>query len=397
MLRASPPTSWSGRHEPHVQPHRRVGRVPSVVAPRERQGPLLEARARFRVPHGALRRVRRRSSPRFRTAKRTLLDNSLLMYGSNMSNSDRHNNYPLPNILVGGGCGALRAGSTSTLPEHTTLANLHLTVREQGRPRAEEPSRQHGRDRGRLSGSSCRERATTRRAAGRAQRHRGRRRRPRARAARAGRPRGWPVGRAGGARQLTLVDGRRRQRARARHERRPGARRQRRGASASRRPARGARATCPGRVAWQPSSTPTGTSTKSARTRRSATPARRSSRTRRRDYSSRGLVRPGRGPLQPPVPRRRSRPRPSIRTAPRRSTADASSTATCSRRTPTATSTSVFPRLERARGRRRRVAARDPALDWFGGGWLGGRVDSLAMLLELGNATRVSCRATGRW
>jgi glyoxylase-like metal-dependent hydrolase (beta-lactamase superfamily II) len=30
---------------------------------------------------------------------------------------------------------------------------------------------------------------------------------------------------------------------------------------------------------------------------------------------------------------------------------------------------------------------RDPVLDWFGGGWLGGRVDALAKLLELGNAT----------
>ncbi len=47
----------------------------------------------------------------------TLLDHSLFMYGSNMSNSDRHNNYPLPIILVGGGNGALkRAASTSTCP-----------------------------------------------------------------------------------------------------------------------------------------------------------------------------------------------------------------------------------------------------------------------------------------
>ncbi|HVY66930.1 MAG TPA: MBL fold metallo-hydrolase [Gammaproteobacteria bacterium] len=29
--------------------------------------------------------------------------------------------------------------------------------------------------------------------------------------------------------------------------------------------------------------------------------------------------------------------------------------------------------------------ARDPELDWFGGGWLGGRVDSLELLLKLGN------------
>ena len=29
---------------------------------------------------------------------------------------------------------------------------------------------------------------------------------------------------------------------------------------------------------------------------------------------------------------------------------------------------------------------RDPELDWFGGGWLGGRVDSLEQLLALGDA-----------
>ncbi len=58
----------------------------------------------------------------------SLLDNSMFMYGSNMSNSDRHNNYPLPNILVGGGAGTLSGGQHITLPEHTTLSNLHLTV-----------------------------------------------------------------------------------------------------------------------------------------------------------------------------------------------------------------------------------------------------------------------------
>jgi hypothetical protein len=58
----------------------------------------------------------------------SLLDHSMFLYGSNMSNSDRHNNYPLPNILVGGGCGALKGGRHIDLPEHTTLTNLHLTV-----------------------------------------------------------------------------------------------------------------------------------------------------------------------------------------------------------------------------------------------------------------------------
>ena len=41
----------------------------------------------------------------------SLLDHSLFMYGSNMSNSDRHNDYPLPNILVGGANGRSRAAS----------------------------------------------------------------------------------------------------------------------------------------------------------------------------------------------------------------------------------------------------------------------------------------------
>ena len=58
----------------------------------------------------------------------TLLDHSLLLYGSNMSNSDRHNNYPLPTLLVGGANGQLKGGQHVELPEYTTFSNLHLTV-----------------------------------------------------------------------------------------------------------------------------------------------------------------------------------------------------------------------------------------------------------------------------
>jgi len=58
----------------------------------------------------------------------SLLDHSLLMYGSNMSNSDRHNNYPLPIILVGGANGKLKGGKHIVPAENTPVANLHLTV-----------------------------------------------------------------------------------------------------------------------------------------------------------------------------------------------------------------------------------------------------------------------------
>ena len=59
----------------------------------------------------------------------SLLDHSMFMYGSNMSNSDRHDNYPEPNIVVGGGGGRMRLGGRHiVLPERTPIANLHLTL-----------------------------------------------------------------------------------------------------------------------------------------------------------------------------------------------------------------------------------------------------------------------------
>jgi hypothetical protein len=59
----------------------------------------------------------------------TLLDHSIFLYGSNMSNSDLHNNYPIPNIVVGGGNGKMKLGGQQvTLPERTPIANLHLTL-----------------------------------------------------------------------------------------------------------------------------------------------------------------------------------------------------------------------------------------------------------------------------
>ena len=59
----------------------------------------------------------------------SLLDHSIFMYGSNMSNSNLHNNYPIPNLIVGGGNGKLKQGGQHlVLPERTPIANLHLTL-----------------------------------------------------------------------------------------------------------------------------------------------------------------------------------------------------------------------------------------------------------------------------
>jgi Protein of unknown function (DUF1552) len=58
----------------------------------------------------------------------TLLDHAVFLYGSNMSNSDKHNSFPLPNIVIGGGCGKVHGGQQVNLPAHTPLANVLLTV-----------------------------------------------------------------------------------------------------------------------------------------------------------------------------------------------------------------------------------------------------------------------------
>jgi hypothetical protein len=58
----------------------------------------------------------------------TLLDHSMFLYGSNMSNSDKHNGHPLPTMLVGGGNGRLKGGQHIDPGQPTPLANVHLTI-----------------------------------------------------------------------------------------------------------------------------------------------------------------------------------------------------------------------------------------------------------------------------
>jgi hypothetical protein len=58
----------------------------------------------------------------------SVLDHSLFLYGSNMGNSNQHDNYPLPAVLVGGANGAHVGGKNLTLAARTPLANLHLTI-----------------------------------------------------------------------------------------------------------------------------------------------------------------------------------------------------------------------------------------------------------------------------
>ncbi|MEJ1966705.1 MAG: DUF1552 domain-containing protein [Gammaproteobacteria bacterium] len=58
----------------------------------------------------------------------SVLDHSLFLYGSNMGNSNQHDNYPLPAVLVGGANGAHVGGKNLALAARTPLANVHLTM-----------------------------------------------------------------------------------------------------------------------------------------------------------------------------------------------------------------------------------------------------------------------------
>ena len=62
----------------------------------------------------------------------TVLDSSILLFGSNMSNSDLHNNVPLPNAVLGHGGGTIKGGKHLRYPDNTPLANLLLTLLNRG-------------------------------------------------------------------------------------------------------------------------------------------------------------------------------------------------------------------------------------------------------------------------
>lgn len=58
----------------------------------------------------------------------TLLDHSLILYGSNMSNSNLHNHFPLPVLLVGGAGGQLAGNRHLKYADHTPMTNLLMSM-----------------------------------------------------------------------------------------------------------------------------------------------------------------------------------------------------------------------------------------------------------------------------
>jgi len=58
----------------------------------------------------------------------TVLDHSTILYGSNMSNSDKHNNDPLPVAILGHAHGRIKGGQHLKYPQDSRFADLLVTL-----------------------------------------------------------------------------------------------------------------------------------------------------------------------------------------------------------------------------------------------------------------------------
>ncbi|HUG71443.1 MAG TPA: hypothetical protein VMM76_27105, partial [Pirellulaceae bacterium] len=59
---------------------------------------------------------------------RTLLENSMIFYGSGIGDGNRHNHDDLPVVVFGRGGGALKTGRHMVYPQDTPLTNFYRTM-----------------------------------------------------------------------------------------------------------------------------------------------------------------------------------------------------------------------------------------------------------------------------
>mgnify|MGYP006344508043 CR=1 FL=1 len=78
------------------------------------------------------------TAPNYKTAsrldaiqegERSLLDSSMIVYGSGISDGNRHQHDDLPTLLIGRGAG-VAPGRRITFRKETPMCNLHLTLME---------------------------------------------------------------------------------------------------------------------------------------------------------------------------------------------------------------------------------------------------------------------------
>ena len=120
--------------------------VPQLLAPLGSAGEHRSARAPERVPHAHDDRLAAAEAREHARRRRQLLDHSLVVYGSGMSNANQHDHDPLPMLLAGGARGV--AGRAAH-PRGRGHAGRESAARraEQARRAGRVVRRQHGRGR----------------------------------------------------------------------------------------------------------------------------------------------------------------------------------------------------------------------------------------------------------
>lgn len=76
----------------------------------------------------------------------SLLDHSMIMYGSGLADGDRHDHNNLPTLLAGGACGTVRTGRHVRCTNNTPMANLFVAMLD----RMQVPVEQFGDSKGKL-------------------------------------------------------------------------------------------------------------------------------------------------------------------------------------------------------------------------------------------------------
>ena len=80
----------------------------------------------------------------------SLLDHSMILYGSALADGNQHTHHDLPLVLAGGGAGRLRGGRHLRFPRETPMNNLLLSLLDL----AGAPTEQFGDSTGKLGGLS---------------------------------------------------------------------------------------------------------------------------------------------------------------------------------------------------------------------------------------------------
>ncbi len=112
--------------------------VPSAVASRQGSRRSKKLASIQNIPYEAVRGVHRAAREHAGRLTATLLDHSVVLYGSNMSDSDRHNNDPLPAAMLGRAHGRIKGRAALAISAGCEALELAVhVVRADARSRFE--------------------------------------------------------------------------------------------------------------------------------------------------------------------------------------------------------------------------------------------------------------------